>query len=344
MRGLTLPLIAGGVACLFSAGSSNATPTEIGVEIEDISLSPINILAHPPLLPHGFTRLLFADHFALYPPNSPPSPSKWTIDLGTSYPSGPANWGTNEIQTYTSSPRNIATTAHGTLLITPLKDPVSGNWTSARIETTPAHDFACAPGSLVRVQAAIKLGDDAPAKQLGIWPAFWMLGSALRGNYWGWPGVGEIDIMEAVNGVDRVWQTVHCGPSAYGGPCNEWSGVGSRADGAEMARGRWHVVSVDIDRRNTDLKREGGGGWEGEKLVWRVDGRVVFSVNGTRVGDEAAWTAVTRTDKFVLLNVAVGGSFPDYVANEGGVKTPTGETVGGRGSGMEVEYVAVFGT
>ncbi len=26
------------------------------------------------------------------------------------------------------------------------------------------------------------------------WPGFWMLGAPYRGNWWNWPGVGELDI------------------------------------------------------------------------------------------------------------------------------------------------------
>lgn len=32
-----------------------------------------------------------------------------------------------------------------------------------------------------------------------------------------WPGVGEFDIMENVNGIDRVWGVLHCGVNP-GGP------------------------------------------------------------------------------------------------------------------------------
>lgn len=46
-------------------------------------------------------------------------------------------------------------------------------------------------------------GDEA----LGYWPAFWALGSPYPGNWWNWPGIGELDIMENVRprpGVGRA--------------------------------------------------------------------------------------------------------------------------------------------
>ena len=60
--------------------------------------------------------------------------------------------------------------------------------------------------------------------------------------------------------------------------------------------------------------------------------------------EEWVWTAVTRNPKFLILNVAVGGDFPDNVENPDRVKTPTSATKGGEGASMELKYVAVFST
>ena len=40
---------------------------------------------------------------------------------------------------------------------------------------------------------------------LGYWPGFWMLGRTA------WPGTGEIDILEDVNGYSKTSGTLHCG-------------------------------------------------------------------------------------------------------------------------------------
>ncbi|KAK3937720.1 concanavalin A-like lectin/glucanase domain-containing protein [Diplogelasinospora grovesii] len=300
-----------------------------------VSASPIEARQRDRLnIPRGFSKLVFGDDFNTYAAGSQPNPAKWAFDLGTSYPGGPQQWGTNEVQTYTKSTDNIVITKSGTLLITPLL--VNGKWTSSRIETTPAHDFACPAGKKIRIEANLRLGNNPSAQSMGIWPAFWMLGSAYRGNYWNWPTIGEVDVLESVNGVPTAWQTIHCGPNGNGGPCNEYSGIGNSVGG--FTRNDWHTISVDIDRTNA------GGSWQGEKLTWRLDGKEIFSVTGTRVNDEAAWTTVTRSAKFLLLNVAVGGSFPDNLANDAHVQTPTAQTIGGKGASMEVKYVAVFST
>ena len=282
-------------------------------------------------IPAGFSRVLFEDDFSQLAAGSQPSPSKWTILTGTSYPGGPANWGTNEVQTYSASRDNLVITASGTLRITPL---YSGNrWTSARIETTATNDIACPEGGRLRIEASLRLGSAPAAQQMGIWPSFWAMGSEFRGRYDRWPAAGEIDIAESINGAATVWQALHCG-TAPGGPCNEYSGISNTAP---LTRGAFHTVAVEIDRTN-------GGNWRGEKLTWFVDGRATTTLTGSRVNDERAWTAVTRNPKFLILNVAVGGDFPDNVANSGRVRTPTAETRGGEDSSLEVRYVAAFST
>ncbi|KAH8904368.1 concanavalin A-like lectin/glucanase [Coniochaeta sp. PMI_546] len=280
-------------------------------------------------VPAGFVRVLFQDDFSSQSPNSLPSPSKWTLDVGTSYPNGPSHWGTNEVQSYTRSTNNLAITASGTLQITPVL--VSGNWTSARIETTSANDFACLPGRRLRMEASIRVGAAPANSQMGIWPAFWSLGAAYRGNYGSWPGVGEIDILETLNGAATAWQTVHCG-SASGGPCHETDGISGTA---ALSRGEWHTVAAEIDRTND------GGDWMGERITWFIDGVATNSVSGEDVGDEEAWSSLARTPRFLLLNIACGGSFPDAIAK---TRTPTTQTAGGEGSSMEIKYVAVFST
>lgn len=295
----------------------------------------LNLDLANPLRPPDFPEVLFYDNFARYAPGSQPSREKWQYDLGTSYPGGPPNWGTGEIQFYTDDVANIVITPERELRITPLKDS-NGAWTSARIETIERWDFRAEPGKKVRIQAAIKLGAELPERQLGIWPAFWSLGADYRDDFFSWPRVGEIDILESVNGLPYAYQVLHCGPSYDARvPCNEPDGIASPPPGAAFSRGVWHVVSVDIDRTNPS------GRWQDEQLVWRIDGQIVFRITGAQVGDEQWWTRVTDGDHMILLNVAVGGSFPNKLSP--GVPTPTENTVGGLNSSMWVKYVIAYG-
>ncbi|KAJ0383514.1 hypothetical protein COL922a_010331 [Colletotrichum nupharicola] len=191
----------------------------------------------------GFSKTWFDDFTGSR--GALPSSGNWIIDTGTSYPGGPANWGTGEVQTYTNSPSNVATNGQGNLVITAIKD-AKGAWTSARIETKQT--FMAPAGKKMRVQASLKL-PNLGGGGIGYWPAFWTLGAAYRGNYWNWPSVGEIDIMENVNNVNRVWAVLHCGTNP-GGPCNEPSGLGNNKNcpANSPCSGVFRTYTVEVDR------------------------------------------------------------------------------------------------
>ncbi|EJT70210.1 secreted glucosidase [Gaeumannomyces tritici R3-111a-1] len=275
--------------------------------------------------PAGFTKVLFQEDFSTAKAGGQPDKAKWTYDLGKNYPGGAANWGTGEIQTYTDAKENIAF-VDGALRITPVRKGEA--WTSARIETTKSQDFTCAPGKKLRIEAEIKLSSADPATQMGIWPAFWSMGSAFRDNVTSWPAIGEIDVLEVANGQAQVFHTAHCGV-VNGGPCDEKNGKGG---GAAFPRGRFVKMAVDVDRTASD--------WKAEKLVWSVDGKTTLTITGQQIGDQKAWAPLTSTPKMILINVAVGGEFP--FAKGGNKPTPDAKTVGGAPSAMDIKYVAVY--
>ncbi|HEX4815797.1 MAG TPA: glycoside hydrolase family 16 protein [Nonomuraea sp.] len=252
-----------------------------------------------------------------------PSPTNWIIDTGHAYPGGPANWGTGEIQNYTSSTANLSLDGAGNLRITPLRG-ASGEWTSARVETRRA-DFKPADGRILRIEGRIQMPNVTGNAALGYWPAFWALGSPYRGNYWNWPGIGEFDIMENVNGINSVWGVLHCGVSP-GGPCNETTGLGaSRACPGSTCQSAFHTYRFEWDR-----------GVSPDQLRWYVDGQQFHSVSQAQV-DATTWTNMTgHAGYFLLLNVAMGGAFPNAL----GGQTPTAATVPGHP--MVVDYVAVW--
>ncbi|OAQ69056.1 carbohydrate binding family 6 [Pochonia chlamydosporia 170] len=307
-----LPRYITAVAVAAQIAQCNPLEAHVGVKVKDF--------------PRGFRTCVFYDDFS-EGKDSLPDPAKWTIDLGTQYsPNGPAQWGTGEIQTYTDNHENIHITPHQTLKITPRRDK-HGNWTSSRIETTAEWDFSCQKGERVRVEARIKLGGNPKNQSLGMWPAFWALGSEYRGNYWNWPAVGEIDILESVNGERKLWNVVHCGTNP-GGVCNEPVGIGHVTEPFE--KGVWHTLAWEAHR---------AFGKRQESMSWYLDGRRTWTLWKRDVGDEAAWEAMAGAGKMLLLNVAVGGGFPNGVA---GITTPTKDTLDGEGASMEVDYVAVY--
>src|SRR5690606_7300358 len=68
---------------------------------------------------------------------------------------------------------------------------------SAKLKTQGKRSFKYG-----RIEARIS----APSS-MGMWPAFWMLGSNI--NSVGWPACGEIDILEHVNTDSSIHGTIH---------------------------------------------------------------------------------------------------------------------------------------
>jgi beta-glucanase (GH16 family) len=266
-------------------------------------------------------RMVWSDDFA-GPANSRLNESDWLYDLGTQYPGGPFQWGTGEVEVMTDDTANVYQDGLGRLVIKPLHSgpsPTKG-WTSGRVETQRVFD---APdGGAFAVEAAIQIPNVNGAAAAGYWPAFWMLGSAFRGNYYNGPRIGEIDIMEAVNGRESVFAALHCG-TAPGGPCNEFAGISSGERSCAGCKTAFRVYRVEVDRSRSP-----------QQIRWFLDGTEFFRIESTAV-DAATWSDATQHPFFVILNVAIGGGFPD--AFGGG---PTGSTASG--VPMLVDYVRVF--
>jgi len=227
------------------------------------------------------------------------SPRQWRDQTGTGI------FGTGEIETMTSSRRNVALDGRGDLDITALER--GGTWTSGRVQTTRL--FAAPPGGELMVTA--RLRQPGPASGLGYWPAFWMIGPGT------WPGTGELDIMEDVNGLSEHSGTAHCGnliqQNVDGtlGPCHEPVGITSGLQPCPGCQAGYHTYAVVLDRRPAN-----------EQLRWYADGRQFFSVRESQVG-AAAWAAAYDHGLSILFDLAIGGGYPDAVC---GCTTPTAQT------------------
>lgn len=277
--------------------------------------------AEAPAAPPGWS-VAFADDFD-GPAGVLPSTSNWRFSIGHGYPGGPPNWGTGEIAFHTDDPANVSLDGGGNLRITPLRDG-AGDWTSARIETN-RQDFKPPPGGVMRIEGRIRMPEVTGDAALGYWPAFWALGSPYRDNF-NWPAVGEFDIMENVNGLDRVWAVLHCGV-APGGPCNESLGIGAdRPCPGSPCPGNFHTYRFEWDASVTP-----------NELRWYVDGQQYHRVSEGQLPPDTWDQLASHPGFFIILNVAIGGAFPDGVA---GFPTPTADTVPGHP--MLVDYVAVW--
>jgi peptidoglycan/LPS O-acetylase OafA/YrhL/beta-glucanase (GH16 family) len=240
---------------------------------------------------------LFADDFA-GPAGSSPDPALWQDDTGTCYPGCPAaNWGTGEVETMTGSTSNVRLDGHGDLEIVPTRSGgPNGVWSSGRIETRSSA-FAAPPGGELKISATISLPHVSGAAATGYWPAFWTLGAGLRPSFGGWPGVGELDAMESVDGRPSVFGTMHCGITP-GGPCDEPTGLGSGEHACAACTQGFHTYTVEIDRSTSP-----------EQVRWYIDGTLYHEVTSAQM-DATTWADAVHHGVFLILDVAVGGSLP----------------------------------
>ncbi|MEU0072206.1 glycoside hydrolase family 16 protein [Streptomyces sp. NPDC006332] len=296
-----------------------AVVSTLGLAAAAATVASPSANASAPTPPSGWTQV-FLDDFT-GSAGTGVNTSNWQYATGTSYPGGPANWGTGEVETMTNSTGNVSLDGNGNLRITPLRD-ASGRWTSGRIETNRT-DFQPPAGGKLRVEARLQMPNVTGTAAEGYWPAFWMLGAPYRGNYQNWPGVGELDIMENVQGRNTVWATMHCG-SNPGGPCNETTGLGnSTACPNTTCQSGFHTYTMEWDRSASP-----------EAIRFYVDGVNFHTVTANQV-DATTWTNATDHGFFLILNVAMGGAFPD--AFGGGLDGDTRS-----GVPMVVDYVQVL--
>ncbi|WP_327351030.1 family 16 glycosylhydrolase [Streptomyces sp. NBC_01304] len=257
-------------------------------------------------------RQVFRDDFD-GPAGSGVSAENWRHDVGWCYPGCPAaNWGTGEIGKHTDSTANSSLDGSGHLAITPLRAP-DGSWTSARIETRRS-DFAVPDGGTLRIEASLKLPDVNTTTGKGYWPAFWAMGAPIRDNgYTGWPQWGEVDVLEQINGRPEFYSSLHAGPPGENRIYN------SPPFACPDCTTKFHLYAAELDAH---------------EVRYYVDGELHHRVTEEQLGAEA-WKDATQHGMFLILNVAMGGSWPDQLG--GG---PDGGTVPGKP--LLVDHVAVY--
>ncbi len=207
---------------------------------------------------------------------SAPDPAKWVLETGGN------GWGNQELEYYTARSRNVHQ-ENGNLVITALKEPYTGpdgvtrGYTSARLKTLGL--FTQTYG---RFEARIKV----PAGQ-GVWPAFWMLGQDIGAA--GWPGCGEIDIMENIGSEPaKVHGSLH-GPGYSGN--RALTGVHTLPSG--RFSDAFHVFAAE---------------WQPNAIRFYVDGDLYETRTPADLPAGTRW--VYDHPFFLLLNLAVGGDWP----------------------------------
>ncbi|MDA3630142.1 glycoside hydrolase family 16 protein [Saccharopolyspora sp. WRP15-2] len=218
--------------------------------------------------------------------------AKWAVEVTGE------NFGTvnQEQQAYVDSPETIyvehdpATGAeNGALALHPryapgtqAPDGQTYDFVSGRVKTQDKVEFTY--GSYA---ARLKLPENATGS--GLWPAWWSLGANIDDGE-PWPDCGEIDVMEHVG---EPWTS-----SALHGP--EYHGdtpFTKRQDfeGADPAD--WHVYRVD---------------WTPDGLTFFVDDTETYRVTKDEIQGNG-WTWAYDDPQFLILNFALGGTYPNGV-------------------------------
>jgi beta-glucanase (GH16 family) len=209
--------------------------------------------------------------------------SKWVFDTGGN------GWGNSEYEYYTNSTTN-AVQQGGNLVITATTTGASGHtcsypsngpcqYTSARIKTLGK--FSQQYG---RFEARIQF----PEGQ-GLWPAFWMMGDNI--NSVNWPSCGEIDVGENIGKEPSINHGSMHMPASGSTSDDQLTGMYTLAGGAKLGDA-FHIYAIE----------------------W-TSSQVAFYVDDTLYETQTKAGATGRTWEFdhpffILLNVAVGGTWP----------------------------------
>lgn len=270
--------------------------------------SSVTSQSFTPNIPAG--TLVWSDEFSNSGSSVALPDSKiWTYDTGYQC------CGNNEQETYcaagsTTAPcdlnsPNAYIDTTGILHIT-ARNPSGTTYTSARLKSQGQFSFMYG-----RIEARIKV----PESQ-GMWPAFWLLGNNI--TTLSWPACGELDVMEHIDGSNPP-------PYAGGTPLgHDW--VQSSIHGTNLNGG-------------TPFTETGfsAAAWHTYGMIW-TKGQVQFYVDDpssvyetfTSTSPGGTWP-FDQGPQFVILNLAVGGSWP---GNVDGTTVFPGD--------MQVDYVRIY--
>jgi beta-glucanase (GH16 family) len=200
--------------------------------------------------------------------------TKWNVEIT-------GNTVNNEQQAYVDSAK-VLSQIDGLLVIKPVfhagyisNQQKQYDFLSGRINTRAKFEFTYGTMS-----ARIKLSAGA-----GLWPAFWALGEGK------WPDCGEIDMMETVGDSSWVSHALH-GPGYFGNTPLAFRYFFPKQTDVTQ----WHIYSVS---------------WTADSLAFSVDGVVTYSVTRQMVEKYGRWAY--DNPKFIILNFALGGGYPNGV-------------------------------
>jgi beta-glucanase (GH16 family) len=267
--------------------------------------------------------------------------TKWNYDYGDGGHYGNGGWGNGEQQFYT--PDNVSV-KDGKLVIEGKRVKTDEerakyngmDFSSGKIltggtlnldGTTHPPKFTVQMG---RVEARMKL-----PRGIGLWPAFWMLGSnisqysgAAGTNFVGWPRCGEIDIMES-NGIndDALYPRGQPFYSTVPGDDRSWANtVGNRYGvcihaGEAYDPGYW-LRGADYDHASSLATEYNvyGVKWNTEKMIFYFNDTEVCELIWAEQEEREmanqgrpAYTNAFYKDFYIIFNLAICGGYLGWI-------------------------------
>ncbi|WP_299554406.1 glycoside hydrolase family 16 protein [Seonamhaeicola sp.] len=236
-------------------------------------------------------KLIFSDEFDV---DGALDTGKWKLET---IPPNNGSWWNGEKQHYTDRPDNVYI-SNGTLKIVAKKESYTfqgstKSYTSARLNSKFSFTYG-----RVDVRAKLPSGE-------GTWPAIWTLGSNITDV--GWPKCGEIDIMEHWGHDPTIVSSATHNPACFGG-CPDVTVGKTIIDDFDT---EFHVYSII---------------WNENEIRFLIDDIHKYTYSPTvKNADNWPYTA----DQFILLNVAMGGSWFSIDPNF-------------QKAQMEIDYVRVY--
>lgn len=248
--------------------------------------SAVGSRSFTPNIPSG--TLVWSDEFANSSgSNAQPNPAVWTYDTGAS------GWGNGELENYCAWNSSVApcSTSAPSVYVGPdgylhiiANQPSAGVYTSARLKTQGVFSF---------LYGRLEFRAQVPEAQ-GFWPSAWLLGNDLATT--DWPACGEMDVLERVDAATTPdWNkgSIH-GTGFTGGDL----GADYQFPSGQTASG-WHTYGMI---------------WSKGSVSYYVDDPTQPYVTYTPASlaglSGAVWPFDSGQASFVILNLAVGGSFP----------------------------------
>lgn len=231
----------------------------------------------------AYGQVIWSDEFDS---GTSPDPAVWSYDIGA------GGWGNEELQEYTNTPENVRI-ENGNLVIT-VRETTAGDtgrgFTSARVRTENKLTFKYG-----RIEARIKIPDLAD----GLWPAFWTLGNDF--SQVGWPFCGELDIMEMGNSA-----------AISAGIVNQY--VGSTAHWEDNGNHVYYGKTLNSPTRLDDGFHIFSMNWTPSLVTTYLDGEQIWAFNIT--SDSCTDCSEFHQPHFMILNVAVGGTYPGLLSSD----------------------------